>query len=160
MKADDISRETIFKILVMFIRINKKFNRIEGHAIDVGDGVRLYPSELHVIEAIGYNYAVNVTSLSRKFGITKGAVSQVVNKLFDKGFVGKERNRDYGKEIILSLTEKGWMAFDIQGKFHDRMEKEFVRYLEDFTADQINSFLMIMGCIEDYVDTSLSDELS
>ncbi len=158
MKADDISRETIFELLVSFIRINKKFNRIEGHAIDVGDGVKLYPSEIHVIEAIGNNYADNVTSLSRKFGITKGAVSQVVNKLFDKGFVGKERNKDYGKEIILSLTGKGLTAFNIQDKFHSMMEREFVNYLADFTPDQIDSFLMIMGCIEDYVDTFLRDE--
>jgi len=127
LKTDEVTHGTIFEILTLFIRINKKFNRIESQSIEVTDEVKLYPSELHIIEAIGYNYAVNVTSLSRKFGITKGAVSQVVNKLFDKGFVGKERNRDYGKEIILSLTEKGWMAFDILGKFHDRMEKEFVR---------------------------------
>ena len=39
MKADDISRETIFEILVMFIRINKKFDRIEGHGIDVEMGL-------------------------------------------------------------------------------------------------------------------------
>jgi DNA-binding MarR family transcriptional regulator len=159
MISDDISRETIFEILTLFIRINKKFNRIESHSIGVGDGVKLYPSELHIIEAIGYNYAVNVTSLSRQFGITKGAVSQVVNKLSRKGFVSKERSRIDGKGIILSLTNEGWLAFSILDKFHDRMGKMFINFLESYTSEQIDSFLEIMGSVEDYVDTFLNDEL-
>jgi DNA-binding MarR family transcriptional regulator len=159
MISDDISRETIFEILTLFIRINKKFNRIESHSIEVGDGVKLYPSELHIIEAIGYNYAVNVTSLSWRFGITKGAVSQVVNKLSGKGFVSKERSRIDGKEIILSLTDKGWLAFGVLDKFHERMGKMFINFLEVYTSEQIDSFLEIMGSVEDYVDTFLNDEL-
>ncbi len=159
MKTDEITHETIFGILTHFIRINKKFNELENMSIDIGDGEKLYPSELHVIVAIGNNQGNNVTKLSRIFGITKGAVSQVVNKLFDKGFVSKERNKDYGKEIILSLTEKGLMAFEIQDKFHNKMGIEFIKYLEAFTPEQIDSFLQIMSKIEEYVDTFLSNEI-
>ena len=159
MKTDEITHESIYEILTLFIRINKKFDQIENHAIDTGGGVKLYPSELHVIEAIGNNYANNVTKLSVRFGITKGAVSQVVNKLFEKGLVSKERNRDYGKEIILSLTKKGWTAFDIQDEFHKKMAQEFIKYLDTFTPGQIDSFLEIMSKIEDYVETFLRNEV-
>ncbi len=157
---EDTRRKISFFLLSSFIRVNKKFNRIDNLAIDVGDGVKLFPSELHVVEAIGNGYANNITSLSVKFGITKGAVSQVVNKLFCKGFVSKERNVDYGKEIIISLTVKGWEAFKIQDKFHKRMLEEFLGYLDGFTPEEIDSFLLIMGKVEDYVDTFLNDELS
>ncbi len=157
---EDTRRKISFFLLSSFIRVNKKFNRIDSLAVDMGDGVKLYPSELHVVEAIGNGYANNITSLSVKFGITKGAVSQVVNKLFEKGFVSKERNVDYGKEIIISLTGKGWEAFEIQDKFHERMLEEFIGYLDGFTSEEIDSFLLIMGKVEDYVDTFLNDELS
>ena len=159
MKTDEINHETIYEILTLFIRINKKFDQIENHAIDIGGGIKLYPSELHVIEAIGNNYANNVTKLSVRFGITKGAVSQVVNKLFEKDLVSKERNRDYGKEIILSLTEQGWTAFDIQNEFHKKMAHEFIKYLDTFTPGQIDSFLEIMSKIEDYVETFLRNDV-
>jgi DNA-binding MarR family transcriptional regulator len=159
LKTDEVTHGTIFEILTLFIRINKKFNRIESQSIEVTDEVKLYPSELHIIEAIGYNYADNVTSLSIRFGITKGAVSQVVNKLFVKGFVSKERNRIYGKEIILSLTDEGWLAFSVLDSFHERMGKEFINFLECYTSEQVDSFLEIMGSVEDYVDTFLKDEL-
>ena len=118
MPKNEISQETIFKILTQFMRIKKKFDKIENMSIDIGDGKKLYPSELHVVEVIGNNYANTVTEISKKFGITKGAVSQVVLKLLEKGLISKERNKDYGKEIILSLTEKGSKAFKIMDKLH------------------------------------------
>ena len=158
MKPDKITHEIIFKLMIQFIRITKKFNELEKMSIDVGNGEKLYPSEFHVIVAIGSNYENTVTGLSKRFEITKGAVSQVVNKLYDKGFVNKERNKDYGKEIILSLTEKGQSAFGVQNDFHKRMEAEFINHLETITPEQIDSFLLILPKIEEYIDTFLMDE--
>lgn len=159
MKSNEITQETLCKILVQFMRIKKKFDKLEHVSIDIGDGEKLFPSELHVIDAIGNNNTSTVTEISRKFGITKGAVSQVVNKLLEKGFINKERNKVYGKEIILSLTEKGWKAFKIMDKFHRKMEKDFVNHLETFTPEEIDSFLEIMGKIEEHIDTFLKYEI-
>ncbi|HEX7468801.1 MAG TPA: hypothetical protein VF324_09490, partial [Methanobacterium sp.] len=77
MKNNEIASEALFKIMVLFLRITKKFHELEKVSIDIGDGEKLYPSELHVIEAVGNGYGNKVTVLSEKFGITKGAVSQV-----------------------------------------------------------------------------------
>lgn len=52
------------------------------------------------------------------------------------------------------------MAFEIQVKYHQKMEFDFIKYLEDFTPDQIDSFMEIMGKVEDYVDTFLRNEAS
>jgi len=157
--TNEITRETLFKILAQFIRIKKKFDKIERMQVDIGDGEKLYPSEIHVIVAIGNNQGKTVTEISKKFGITKGAISQVVNKLLEKGFINKERNKAYGKEIILSLTKKGQKAFKIQDKFHQKMEIEFINHLETFTPQEIDSFMEIMAQIEEYIDTFLKDEL-
>lgn len=159
MKANEITHETLHKILIQFLRTTKKFNELEKLSIDIGNGEKLYPSEFHVIEAIGNNHGNKVTELSQKFGITKGAVSQVVNKLYDKGFIHKKRNKDFGKEIVLSLTERGQKAFEIQDKLHKKMEIEFINYLESFEPEQIDSFIQILGKIEEHIDAFLKDEL-
>lgn len=159
MKDEEISHETLHIILIQFLRTTKKFNEFEKMSIELENNERLYPSEFHIIEAVGNNRANKVTELSQKFHITKGAVSQVVNKLHDKGFINKERNKDFGKEIVLSLSEKGQRAFEIQNKMHKKMEKEFVSYLESFSPEQINSFVQILAKIEDYIDAFLKDEL-
>ena len=158
MKPDEITHETIFKIMIQFIRITKKFNELEKMSIDVGIGEKLYPSEFHVIVAVGSGYENTVTGLSKRLEITKGAVSQVVNKLHEKGFVNKERNKDYGKEIILSLTEKGQNAFKIQDEFHKEMETEFIQRLENVTPEQMDSFLQILPKIEDFIDIFLRNK--
>src|SRR5664280_1027416 len=121
MENIDYAHETTFKMMILFNRIKKKFNELEKLSIDMGNGEKLYPSELHVLDAIGNNYGNNVTELSKKFKITKGAVSQVVNKLFEKEYLKKERKTGYAKEVMLSPTEKGWKAFKIQEDMHKKM---------------------------------------
>lgn len=159
MKNEDMRREKItFEMFILFIRISKKFQELEKMSIDIGSGEKLYPSELHVIDAIGNGYGNNVTELSKKFGITKGAVSQVVNKLFDKDFLIKERKPGYGKEVVLSLSEKGLKAFKIQNDLHKKRDDEFFNYLGTVEPDKIDSFIEIMGKIEEFIDRFLSYE--
>jgi DNA-binding MarR family transcriptional regulator len=159
MKKYEITHETLHEILIQFLRTTKKFNEFEKMSIELENGEKLYPSEFHIIEAIGNNRANKVTELSQKFHITKGGISQVVNKLHDKGFIYKERNKDFGKEIILSLTTKGQNAFEIQNRMHRKMEKEFITYLESFSPEQVDSFVHILAKIEEYIDVFLKDEL-
>ena len=158
MENTDYTHETTFKMMILFIRITKKFNELEKLSIDMGNGEKLYPSELHVLDAIGNNYGNNVTELSKKFKITKGAVSQVVNKLFEKEYLKKERKTGYAKEVMLSPTEKGWKAFKIQEDMHKKMEEEFNRYLGTVESEKIESFNEIMGKIEEVIDTFLRYE--
>ena len=159
MKNDEIPHETLFKLLFQFLRITKKFNELEKISIDLENNEKLYPSEFHIIEALGNNRANNVTQLSYNFQITKGAVSQVANKLYYKGFINKERNKNFGKEIILSLTPKGINAFGILNKRHEKMAKEFTTYLESFKSEEIDSFVQILCKIEEYIDIFLKDKI-
>ena len=158
MKKSELSHEKTIELMVSFIRITKKFNELEKVSIDMGDGEKLFPSELHILDSIGNNYGNSVTELSKSFEITKGAVSQVVNKLFEKGYLKKERKTGQAKEIMLSPTEKGWKAFKILDDVHRNMENEFFKYLYTVESEKINSFIEIMDRIEDFIDTFLSHE--
>ena len=152
-----ITHETTFKMLALFIRVNKKFNELESLTIDIGNGEKLFPSELHVLDAVGNNYANTVTDLSKKFGITKGAVSQVVNKLFDKGFLNKDRKSGF-KEIILSPTNKGWKAFEIMDDLHNKLEDEFFVNMGTVESEKVDSFVEIMEKFEEFLDNFLRYE--
>ncbi len=159
MENTEIKHEVTFKMMVLILRITKKFNELEKMSIDIGSDEKLYPSELHVIDSVANNYGNSVTEMSKKFGITKGAVSQVVNKLFDKGFLKKDKKLGNSKEIVLSLTEKGWKAFYIMDEVHKQMEEEFFSYMDDIEEEKLESFIEIMGKIEEFIDTFLKHEL-
>ena len=155
MDEKKISHEKTLEMMVTFIRITKKFNELEKLSIDLGNGERLYLSELHILDAIGNDYGNSVTELSKKFGITKGAVSQVVNKLFEKGYLKKEREEGYAKEIKLSPSKKGWEAFKILDEMHKKMEDEFSKYLGNVESEKVVCFTEIMVKIEEFIDTFL-----
>ena len=158
MENTQINHEVTFKIMILILRITKKFNELEKMSIDIGSDEKLYPSELHVIDSVANNYGNSVTEMSKKFGITKGAVSQVVNKLFDKGFLKKDKKHGNAKEIVLSLTEKGWKAFYIMDEVHKQMEEGFFGYMEGIEEEKLESFIEIMGKIEEFIDTFLKHE--
>ncbi|EFK05222.1 transcriptional regulator, MarR family [delta proteobacterium NaphS2] len=72
-----------------FIRIVAKYRILEKRPQDYGIGEVLHPSEIHTIEMIGKNPGINVTGLAGRLGVTKGAVSQLIKKLENKGLVSK-----------------------------------------------------------------------
>ena len=156
---DEIDSEKLQKILIQFIRTTKKFNDFENVPIELKNGEILYPSQLHVLDAIGNNRANNVTELSDFFHITKGGISQIVNKLYERDFIQKERNEDFGKEVLLTLTLKGEDAFHILNGIHKRMEEDFISYLEGFSQVEVDSFIEILGKIELLIDAFLKDKV-
>ena len=144
--------EILAEIMGSFVRVINKFNRFEKVPMDFGVDEKLYPSEIHTIEAIGNYQGANVTELSEMLGITKGAVSQMILKLSGKQFVKKVKNPNNDKEIFLELTEKGRQAFNGHEKFHREMYMDFLQYLGNFSNKDFRNFKAILHKIEKHLD--------
>jgi DNA-binding MarR family transcriptional regulator len=147
----DKKRRVITDIAQYVTRIKNKLNKLEKKSIDFGTGEKLYASELHTIEAIGEEYGNTVTELCNLFGITKGAVSQIISKLEKKQLISKKRNTDYAKEINISLTEKGWIIFKSHKKLHNAMDVEFLSFMKTIPEDELKTFLSILKNMEKYI---------
>ena len=139
-----------------FNRIINKFASIEKKPRDFGTGDLLYPSEIHNIEIIGRNPGINVTNLAKKMGVTKGAVSQIVNKLERKNLVGKFRDSSNEKEVMLKLQKKGELAFNGHEDFHSKFYSEIMEEVDDMTPEQIIFFQNILGKIDKYLSTYMN----
>jgi DNA-binding MarR family transcriptional regulator len=147
-----IDKKMIREIEVDFLRLMNKFNKLEKQPIDFGTGNLLSPTEIHTIDEIGKKKETTVTELCDIFGVTKGAVSQMVGKLAQKGYVSKVRNENFGKEILLSLTPKGYKAFKAHNNMHIAIDEDFTRELKDINLDQIAQFRENLNKIENHVD--------
>lgn len=150
--------EVTREMMMQFIRVNKKFQKFEKNPIEFGAGQKLYPSEIHILDAVGNGIGSNVTVLSQQFGITKGAVSQVVHKLDEKNLIKKEKIPGNAKEVKLTLTDDGRNAFKIQHDLHKNFEDEFFNYFKNLEQDKVDTFFEIMGRIDDFMDKFLSDQ--
>ncbi|MBC2714220.1 MAG: MarR family transcriptional regulator [Desulfobacteraceae bacterium] len=143
-----IARELIEK----FYQLMNKFNELENMPYDFGIGETMYPSEIHTIDAIGKNSGINVTELAKTLCITKGAVSQMITKLKNRGFINKVRSVDNDKEVLLILTDKGKKAFDGHEQFHNAMYVDLADYLSDIEKKQIDWVKTAFDKVEFYID--------
>ena len=149
---NDSNEKILAEIMEQFVRIVNKFNRFEKTPMDFGVEEMLYPSEIHTLEAIGNNDRINVTQLAELLGITKGAVSQMVNKLVGKNFVKKVRFPRSEKSFFLELTPKGKKAFKGHAEFHKEMVLDFLKYAENISHKDFRKFKEIFTKIEHHLD--------
>jgi DNA-binding MarR family transcriptional regulator len=139
-------------VIEQTMRLINKYNVLEKELYNFGIDELLTPAEIHTIDCIGRNSGINVTNLAEKLGITKGAVSQMVNKLKKRGLVTKLKDSENDKEVVLLLSKKGKIAFDGHLQFHLDMYNDFIPLLEKIPIEGINSFQEILNKIEFYID--------
>jgi len=130
------------------IRILNKAYELEKKPVDIGCGVPIYASEFHIIDIVGKHPEKNLTAIALHFGVTKGAISQMVRKLEKKGLVRKVGTPGNKKNIMLELTDFGREAFAWHKSLHECMETGIRKELEQMSDSEIDRFLRIYSHIE------------
>ncbi len=140
----DIS-EQLFRLINKIIFLEKK-NIFEY------EGVKLFPSEIHVLLSIEVKQSTNATKLATKLGISKSAVSQTISRLEKKGVILKDKDPYNKNELILSLTSFGDKAFTQYKKKQASNRLYFNQYLRTLSEDDsevIHHFLLkVSGMLE------------
>ncbi|WP_144551566.1 MarR family transcriptional regulator [Bacillus mycoides] len=95
-------------------------------------------SELHVIQCIGAKGLMNVTAITEEMGMTKGAISKICNKLFQKQFVEKMKMLDNQKEIFFRLTDKGNEIYIAHETLHQQAEEKWLLLLNQYTEEELS----------------------
>jgi DNA-binding MarR family transcriptional regulator len=124
--------------------IKQKFNAImvlarqlETEPRKYGTDIMLTGVEIHLIELIGDNDNPSVTGLARRFGVTKGAVSQRLKKLEQKGLIIKNVDPSNTSRVMVSLTSKGYVAFYAHQHWHETMDGGFKAYVQNLDPEKI-----------------------
>ncbi len=138
MKSDksELSQQ-LFRLINTIIFLEKK-NIFEYK------GVKLFPSEIHVLLSTEDRQSTNATKMAHQLGISKSAVSQTVSRLEKKGVIIKEKDPYNKNELILSLTAFGEKAFDRYKKKQASNRMLFNQYLNSLSEpdrEVINNFL-------------------
>lgn len=135
-----------------FEKVINKYNKSEKKPKYYGTKDLLYRSEVHTIDAIGKNNKINVTDLAEYLGVTKGAISQMVDKLMKKGMVSKKMLSDTENEVSLQLTEKGYLVYKGHEEYHKELYTEISKHLEYLSNKDVKTFLDIMNVLENFLD--------
>ncbi len=137
-----------------FVRLVNKYNAMERHPITYGTPYRFYHSERHLLDIVGDNPGLNITEFAKAAGVTKGAISQVVSKLEEKGALRRFKGDENEKEIRLALTQLGEKIY----RHHQSVNQETInrlwRELEKHPVDKIAFLMEMFGWFERYLDQS------
>jgi DNA-binding MarR family transcriptional regulator len=85
----DTKKELITNTVSHLLKFARKFTFMETMPIKIDKDREITTNEAHIIQAIGENEEINITSLSKLFGVTKSATSQMISKLSKNGYVKK-----------------------------------------------------------------------
>lgn len=141
-------------------RVLHKYMQLQDVSYLFGEGVRLTQREIHVIDAIGNNPDANLTQLAEIQGVTKGAMSQMVYRLVDKGYVRKTAAPDSDKEVRLSLTPSGQSAYREYKRFHEKRAGDAMDVLDSLTPEESRVLDRIVSAFENMMDEALAEARS
>jgi len=148
----DTKKELITNTVSHLLKFARKFTFMETMPIKIDKDREITTNEAHIIQAIGENEEINITSLSKLFGVTKSATSQMISKLSKNGYVKKQQAPYSNKEYLLSLTEPGWQAYHAHKQFHGREMDELINRLSSFSSSQIATISVMLETINDIID--------
>ncbi len=146
------NEQEYIRIRELILSIVNKVNTFENSPHNFGTDELLYASELLMIESLGYRPNVNVTEYAENHGITKGAVSQLVNKLEKKGLVARHKHPANQKEVLLELTTKGEIAFHNRKLMRLQIVKAFFERFEGMELKELDLITHFLSSVESVFD--------
>lgn len=139
-------------------RVIHKYNQVEKTKRPYGTDTLLSRTEIHTIVAIGDSPDINVTQLAKAQGVTKGAASQMVYKLVDKGFVKKRVSPHSDTEVCLTLTSKGNDAYQAHQEYHQTTNEPFFEMLRQIPEDLGREAVRILSAFDKALDERMKQE--
>lgn len=113
--------------------------------LDCGDNLKLYRSEINLLELIGSCPESNVSELSAKSGVTKSAVTQISVKLCEKGLIETYKSPHNKKEKYFRLTADGENA---KKQYEDMNKQAAAKMRAYLCALSVNEKKTIMDFIK------------
>ncbi|SMC95804.1 MarR family winged helix-turn-helix transcriptional regulator [Sporomusa malonica] len=126
-------------IMEKMFRAFNEMNESAKQPRDYGTGQLLYQSEIHTVSTICNHKQVNASELAQIMGITKGAITQVVNKLIQKGLVEKYNLPGNKKEVYFSPTESGRIANKAHCRYHEEIHGHVIGYLGELDEEKLEA---------------------
>ncbi len=118
---------------------------------DYGGGVLLTHAEVSLLDIVARYPDENVSALSERLGITKGAITQMVGKLGEKELVETRKRGGNKKEKYFSLTDKGEMTICGHREFHKQANRKLCDFIGGLDREEADTVFRFLKCLEQCV---------
>lgn len=108
---------------------------------DYGSGSLLTHSEVTFLDVVYQDPDVNASKISTRLGLTKGAITQTYQKLYQKGLIEQYKRSHNKKEKYFRLTELGKVARDGHQQFHEQANQRLCGYFSSLNEGEAQTIL-------------------
>ncbi len=143
------------QILETLITVVQKTAFIDNQPVDLGDGSLLSAAEIHLIDMAGKHPHDTISALAGRMGVTKSAVSQMVQKLVVKGYLNRCREEGNRKNICLHLTPIGKKAFAWHKSLHSCVDEQICSYIASIPFKERQNLLELLIRLNATIDHSM-----
>lgn len=106
-------------------------------------GEKLYMREAHFVIAIGLNEPPTMSELAEKLDVTPGAVSQLAQRMEDKGYVKRFRLDDDKRKSVVVLTDKGEKLYHEHKVYDNDKYLEITELLSEYSQEELQLFVQL-----------------
>ena len=145
------------QIIELIGRIIHKYNQWDNKKRTYGTDIPLTKAEIHTIAAVGDHPGINITTLAQVLGVTKGAASQMIYRLVDKGTVEKKVSPDSDTEVVLSLTEDGQINYQTHQAYHQEGNDTAQKLLEEMPDALYTNMVAYLTAFEASIDEKMKE---
>jgi DNA-binding MarR family transcriptional regulator len=128
-------------------QIRRVINRLiflEKRSVLRHGGLRLHPSEIHLMQIISEYPDLNAGEMAQRLGVSNGAVSQTLSRLEKKGVIHKHKDPSLKNRVTASFTASGKEAmerFEVEQASSRELFSNYLAGLSKSEREIIGSFL-------------------
>lgn len=108
----------------LLVKLFNDIMKIEQQMLITDEFKDISITDMHVIEAIGYDCSKSMSAVAKNLGITTGTLTIAINNLVKKDYVKRVRSVKDRRVVLISLTAKGEKAYKHHKNFHNAMIEE------------------------------------
>ncbi len=120
-------------------QIRRVINRLiflEKRTVLRHGGLKLHPSEIHLMQVISEYQDLSAGKMAQKLGISNGAVSQTLARLERKGVITKFKDPTLKNRVTASFTASGKEAMELFQAERASYSEFFSKYLTGLSEEE------------------------
>ncbi len=135
----------------LFVDVFNSILQLEDTYISSKINDRVTVNEIHVIEAIMLNEKKSMGAIAKRLLITEGTLTTSVNRLVQKGYLTRERDKSDRRVFRLGLTEKAKEVMEIHAHFHNRMIEHVIEdpNIDESLIDSLEHLKIFFGSLKE-----------
>ena len=105
-------------------------------------------SDISFLKTVSGTDEINAVEISHRMNVTRSAVTQMSNKLEDRGLIEKYAKPDNKKEKYIRLTREGERTLAEYEKQHEEANERMCNYLSGLSNDERDTLIGFLDNLE------------